>query len=262
MAKGQVIETVAEEIAENLEEAAEVTRMIDTRAVGFFLGGIGVGVAIGFYFGHRWNKEKIKAEAFKQSEAEVEKIREIYRSSTETVRVVPEKPGLNEVIEERGYSQKVMDEEVERPTRPPVPVSPSSPAKSLFPEHEPSLAKETGKSKDDGWSFTEEIAQRDHIKPYILHQNEFTERQTDFNQVTITYYAIDETLTDEEEEIIINPDTVVGLENLMKFGHGADDFDVLFVRNESLQMEFEICRVNESYEQAVLGLSDDEQDGS
>lgn len=262
MAKGQVIETVAEEIAENLEEAAEATRMIDTRAVGFFLGGIGFGAVLGFYFGHRWNKEKIKAEAFKQSEEEVEKIREIYRSSTETVRVVPDKPGLDEVLEERGYSERVTDEEVERPTRPPVPVSPASPARSLFPEQEPSIVRDSGKSKDDGWDFGTEIAQRTPSRPYIIHQNEFTENQKDYSQVTITYYAGDGVLTDEDEEIIVESDEVVGLDNLEKFGHGSDDFDVLFVRSEYRRMEFEICRVHDSYEHAVQGLSDDEQDGS
>lgn len=251
MATGQVIETVAEEIAENLEEAAEVTRAIDTRAVGFFLGGVGVGVAVGFFFGHRWNKEKIKAEAFKQSEAEVEKIREVYRTSAETVRIVHDKPSLDEVIEERGYSNRVTDEEVERPTRPPVPVSPPSVSRSLFPEQEPSIEVETGKSKDDDWNFTEEIAQRTHNRPYILHQNEFTEDQSGYSQLTYTYYAPDDVLTDEAEEIVENPDTMVGTDNLQRFGHGADDFDVLFVRNDRLRMEFEICRVHESWEDAV-----------
>lgn len=263
MAKGQVIETVAEEIAENLEEAADVTRAIDTRAVGFFVGGIGVGFAIGFFFGHRWNKEKIKAEAFKQSEAEVEKIREIYRSSTETVRVVEDKPSLEEVVEERGYSTRVTDEEMERPTRPPVVVKPATPHVPPFPDQEPTFETPVGsKGKDDGWDWKVELAQRTHDRPYILHQNEFTEKEAEgFSQVTYTYYIGDEVLTDEGEDIVENPDVVVGTFNLDRFGHGADDFDVLYVRNQRLSMEFEICRVHESYQEAMERSVGNEQDG-
>ena len=32
-----------------------------------------MGAAVGFYFGYRWNREKIKAEAFKESEEEIDK---------------------------------------------------------------------------------------------------------------------------------------------------------------------------------------------
>ena len=72
------LEQVVEEVAENLEEAAEVTRQQSIPELSDFLvGGFAVGVAVGFYFGHRWNKEKIRAEAFKKSEEEVEKIREV-----------------------------------------------------------------------------------------------------------------------------------------------------------------------------------------
>jgi hypothetical protein len=256
VAKGQVIETVAEEIAENLEEAAAATRGIDTKALGFFLGGIGVGVAIGFFFGHRWNKEQIKEEAFKQSEEEVEKIRQIYRSSAEGVRIVEDKPSLEDVVEERGYSTRVTDEEVDRPTRPPVVVKPAT---SSFPEHEQRIEK----LKDDVWDWDIERAQRTHDRPYILHQTEFFEKERDegYARLTYTYYAGDETLTDEAEEIVENPDTVVGTFNLDKFGHGADDVDVLYVRNQRLQMEFEICRTDESYQEAMERSVGNEQDG-
>lgn len=271
MAKGQVIETVAEEIAENLEEAADVledaasaTRGIDTRAVGFFLGGVCFGAAVGFFFGHRWNKEKIKAEAFKQSEEEVEKIREIYRTSAESVRVVEKKPSLDEVVEERGYSHRVTDEEMDRPTRPPVVVKPATPHVPPFPDEEPTIETITGgKAKDDGWDWKVELAQRTHDRPYILHQNEFMEKEAEgFSQVTYTYYLGDETLTDEAEEVVENPDTMVGTFNLERFGHGTDDFDVLYVRNQRLDMEFEICRVHESWEEAQQRSGGHEPDRS
>ena len=72
-------DTIVEEIALNLEEAAQATRRINVTSVSFLLGGIGVGLAVGFYLGHRWNTAQIRAEAFKKSEDEVEVIREVYR---------------------------------------------------------------------------------------------------------------------------------------------------------------------------------------
>ena len=52
------VEVVAEEVASNLEELAQATRRINVNSVTFFLGGLTVGAAVGFYFGHKWNKEE------------------------------------------------------------------------------------------------------------------------------------------------------------------------------------------------------------
>jgi hypothetical protein len=97
-----VAEAVAEEVATNLEEIAEVTRRIDGRAVSFSSRrACSLGIPIGFYFGIEWNKEKIIADAFQEAEEEIEQMREMYQTS----RVArTEKPGVQEIIEERGYS--------------------------------------------------------------------------------------------------------------------------------------------------------------
>ena len=101
MAKGQVVEAVAEEVASNLEEVAVVARKLDTRAVKFLLGGVGVGLVVGFTVGYVWRKKKLANEAFSKSEEEVEKIRDMYRREYDGVKVVQSKPPLEEVVEER-----------------------------------------------------------------------------------------------------------------------------------------------------------------
>jgi hypothetical protein len=230
---------LTEQVAEHLEDAAEVTRQIDTRVVGSFFVGVAVGAAIGFYYGYRFNKEKIRAEAFRKSDEEVDKIREIY---AERYRVANDKPALEDVVEEKGYGgHSIRVETPERPTRPPVVVQ------------EP-------KSKDDGWNYPLEMATREGKRSYVIHQDEFHQNTSEFNQVTYSFYSIDEVLADERDVKVDRPDLIVGLENLEKFGHGADDVDVVYVRNDPLEMEFEICRVNKSYEVEVLGIvSDDEE---
>jgi hypothetical protein len=224
------IDTVVEEVADNLEEMAEATRRINTNSVGFFVGGVVVGAAIGFYFGYRFNKEKIKAEAFQQSEEEVAKIREEYQRKT--VAAQP-KPSVEEVLEERGY---------DRPLPAPVPV------------YEPPRITVLDKDKDQGWNYEEELKSRFANEPYVIHQDEFSAHESGYSQVTYTYYAADDVLVDEENgHPLPHADIVVGVNNL-KFGHGTDDDDVVFVRNDKLNLEMEICRVHQSYEEEVLGI--------
>lgn len=257
MATEQVVEQVAETVAENLEEAAVVVRHINAQRIAYSVGGLCVGLAIGFVVGYRWNRTKIRAEAFKESEKEVEQIREMYRDSA---RVVRGKPELDEVVEERGYSVEITpDEEPERPTRPPVPVHPPS---VIIREHVPdvpTIKLDTGKSKDLHWDFAEELATRSEERPYIIHQDEYQGNATGYKQEVLTWYVEDSVLTDEDEEPMDDADDIVDLNHMSKFGHGTDDFNVLFVRNDRLQMEYEICRDPGSYEEARQGLTDHDE---
>ena len=111
------VDVVVEEVADNLEELAEATRRINRTSVGFFVGGFAVGAVFGFFWGYRYNKEAIKAEAYKQSEKEVAKIRDLYQAK---VVAAQPKPTIEEMIEEGGYS--VIAPTPERPLPPPVPV--------------------------------------------------------------------------------------------------------------------------------------------
>lgn len=264
---------VVEEVAVNLEEAAAATRKLNVTGIGYLFGGLLVGASIGFWFGARWNKEKIKAEAFKKSEEEVEKIREFYQ---DTAKIVTEKPSLEEVVEDRGYSTAEAEEVVqERPTRPPVPVQepPTSPMPPAIPVQEPvvlprrdftpsGVAKrhvEREKDKNENWDYDLELRQRTSTEPYIIHQDEFAQNEPEHSQVVYTYYAVDGVLVNEGEEKIRRPDQYVGLNNLKSFGHGTDDYHVLYVRNERLELDFEICLLAASYEETVEGLSSDEE---
>lgn len=242
-----VVEIVAEEVADNLEEIAEVTRRLNANHIGLVLGGVAIGAAVGFYFGYRFNKEKLRAEAFAESEKQVEQIREVYQQKA--VAAEP-KPTVEQVMEQRGYSMAA--EEMPRPLPAPVPITPhpvSAP---------PVVVTESGgKDKNDGWDFPTEIAQRSPDEPYVIHQDEFTESIPGYSHVTYTYYAEDDVLVDEGDgHPLPHADLIVGVQNL-KFGHGADDINVVFVRNDRLQTEMEICRSPHSYEESVLGLERD-----
>lgn len=242
------IDTAVEEVASNLEEIAEATRRINTKSAGFVLGGLAIGFGIGFYVGRRWNREKLRAEAFEQSAEEVERIRQAYfhkdqeeeKPSTPVVVVaVPEKPSAEDVIQERGYA---------RPLKPPVPGLVDPRTVSAPPPQLPV------------WDYQREIAGRLDGEPYVIHQDEFSGNETGYTQTTYTYYAKDDVLVDDDSgHPLPHGDIIVGQNNL-RFGHGTDDIDVVFVRNDKLQLEMEICRVHDSYEEKVLGLENSEPD--
>jgi hypothetical protein len=95
---------------------------------------------------------------------------------------------------------------------------------------------------------------RDRRTPYILEKDEYLESDSDFNQTTVTYYAGDETLADERDDIIEDIDKVVGLANLQRFGHGSGDPRVLYVRNELLEIDYEILLHEDKYKDLVAGM--------
>jgi hypothetical protein len=249
-------ELVAEQVADHIEDVAEVTRHINATSVRYFLGGVCFGAALGFYIGYRYNREKIKAEAFKESEEEIENIREHYQQKVKAYENSAGKADLSEIVVREGYTpgpaegpdvilQGVDYDRSQRPLKPMVPVDP---AKRVF--------RSTNASKDkmDGWNFPKELSHRSHEHPYIIHQDEFAQNETEYAQVTYTYYAEDDVLLDEAEEIILDRDDIVGSGVLNRFGHGTDDFNILYVCNPVLELEIEICRTSGSYEVEVLGL--------
>ncbi len=103
---------------------------------------------------------------------------------------------------------------------------------------------------DMDWDYEAEVAKRSLDKPYIIHQDEYFAKETEYSQSTLTYYAGDDILVDEREVPIYNYKSVTG--ELM-FGHGSDDQNVVYVRNDRLSGEYEILRDSGSYEVEVLG---------
>lgn len=260
-------EEVTEQIAEHLEEAANATRQIDSRIVGAFTSGAIFGIAIGLVFGYRYNKEKIKAEAFKESEAAIAEMREYYNSKIVALQA-QDKKNVEEIVEERGYSTKegpmdVVDMEAVaklRPLRPVVPVTEPPhhvvEAPHLSTRHA-MRSLEGQKDKNEGWSYPHELSQRKPGVPYIIHQDEYSAGESGYQQVSYTYWAKDDILTDEDETVIENRDNLIGENNLRRMGHGSDDINIVYVRNSQLELEFEICRHEGSYEEVVLGLEND-----
>lgn len=275
-------EQVIEHVAQGFEEAARATRRINVHNVSLVFGGLAVGAAIGFYFGYRFNREKIRAEEFQRSEREIAEMRAVYQARearheakrTREAREasMPEKPAVDDLVKEKGYtSYSRTDAPIEeRPLPSPVPgvVTPSPSDKPSIDSREKinkireaylarRLSEGGDKDKNEGWVYAQELTQRSSTRPYIIHEDEFSQCESGYQQVTYTYYAMDDVLTDEEDTILNNRENLIGA-NTLRWGHGASDINLVHIRNPVLEIEFEICRMPQSFEAEVLGLQDEE----
>jgi hypothetical protein len=253
------IEPVIEEVATNLDEAANAVRMLDARVMGAFSFGVATGIVIGFVWGHRYNKTKLRAEIEKEAEEEISQMREFFQQKVIALQGEAEKKQpAEEIVEERGYT--ITENEIipdvsptlegtvvapppQRPLRPPVPIIEDPPGSPLA---------------IPGWDYRMENIARSKNPglPYIIHMDEFNQELPAYDKTAYTYYPVDDVLTDEDESIITNRDDLIGVGTLERFGHGSDDPNIVHVRNNRLQLHIEIDRLpNHSYEEDVMGLS-------
>lgn len=108
---------------------------------------------------------------------------------------------------------------------------------------------------DEEFDYEKELAQRGETDPYVISAEEFLENETDFTQINLTYYAGDDVLSDEEDRTVDNK-SVVGENNLQKFGHGSKDRNVVYIRNPRFKTEYEVVRSQGKFAVEVLGFNE------
>lgn len=97
--------------------------------------------------------------------------------------------------------------------------------------------------------------ERNPNKPFILTQREFEEGEHEYTQNTLTYYEGDDVLTDDRDQPIHNKLPVVGEDNL-RFGTKSNDPNVVYIRNNHLEVDFEVCRSAGTFSEEVLGYTE------
>jgi hypothetical protein len=100
-------------------------------------------------------------------------------------------------------------------------------------------------------------------RPYVISVVEFMENGKGEGSQTLRYWS-DGVMTDDvdyrkgQDLGTYNQgriDEMVGLSNLKHFGKGSQSDDILYVRNEKINMDYEIELRDESYSETVLGIS-------
>lgn len=109
------------------------------------------------------------------------------------------------------------------------------------------------------WDHEMEAASRTPNHPYVITHQEFLENDGEFEQSSLTYFEGDDALVDELDAAILphEVERLVGVDNLTRFGHGSDDNQLVYIRNEKLEIDFEVILNRGKYAEVVLGFRDD-----
>ena len=113
---------------------------------------------------------------------------------------------------------------------------------------------------EDAWDQDVEESMRTPKYPYIITVEEFNENEPDHEQLQVTFYEKDGVLCDDSDGVINNIDGNVGEGNMLRFGHGSKDRNIVYIRNERRQVDYEVARDERSYTAHVLGMDDEEDE--
>lgn len=174
------------------------------------------GLAVGAVAGAVIVKNKVLADA----KAEIDEVREYYRESR----------GVKEVEEVKEKVEETIDR-----------------IQDLIEEHEtePKTEKEHTNYNQIAKMYTSknEFQTPMYDDPFVIDPSEFGENP-EYDTETLTYFA-DGVLVDDVDDVIEEPDIVVGLENLKIFEElGAT---TVYVRNDIYKTDYEIIRDDWNY---------------
>ena len=174
------------------------------------------GLAVGAVAGAVLVKNKVLADA----KAEIDEVREYYRESR----------GVKEVEEVKEKVEETIDH-----------------IQDLIKEHE--TKPQTEKEHTNYSQITKMYMSEDEYltpmydDPFVIDPSEFGEIP-EYDTETLTYFA-DGVLVDDVDDVIEEPDIVVGLENLKVFEEfGATS---VYVRNDIYRTDYEIIRDDWNY---------------
>lgn len=101
--------------------------------------------------------------------------------------------------------------------------------------------------------FDPEAEVRSPDAPYVIKFEEFVEGKPGVTAENLTYYEADDVLCKDDDELVEDVNGLVGNINLTKFGLGSQDANVVYIRNEKWNCDFEVTRVKSSYAEVVGG---------
>lgn len=187
----------------------------------------GVGAAIGF--GGSWLLFKKKYE--NKADEEIDEVKKYYLDKY----LVQQKK-----IENLEENSKKMDKAIEK------------------------IEEKEGYKKDTGTTAYNKIGKEDEkvkaeaespeedepTKPYLITEEEFLNDKNEYEKLSLTYYTFDDTLADECDEMIDIEDTI----STDIYNQLSDANEDLYVRNNTIETDFEIMRVEGSFHDRYGGF--------
>lgn len=171
------------------------------------------GLAIGAVAGAYVIKNKVLADA----KAEIEEVRDYYRSQRGEV--------IREEVEE---VKEMVEETIDR-------------VQDMIKENNSKKEYVNYNKLVNNYNPSKNVVEYDD--PFIIDPSEFGE-DPEYDTMTLTYFA-DGVLVDDVDDVIEEPDIVVGLENLKVFEEfGASS---IYVRNDIYKTDYEVIRDDWNY---------------
>jgi hypothetical protein len=261
---------VLDEVNDLVEEALDAIEAVQTK--NYTMRYVGLALIVGStaaFVTYRIVKKRLKEEYAEIARQEIEEARAYYSRNAKPAspaelaeRYADEKkedeaaPADVELAEVRRLSASYRSDDIEeaRATLEEKPEEPVAPVnQNVFEMADPGT---------DEFDYEEEERKRSEDEPYILSHDEFMASEKDYQQVQFTYYEGDDVLCDEKDQVVEDEDAVVGAANLLQFGHGSKDRNIVYIRNDRLQLEFEVVKSDGKYAEQVLGFiehSDDDK---
>lgn len=253
---------VAEKVAEESAQVAEVTRRLNASHAGFLVGGIGIGLAVGFAGGYFLQKKVLQLKYEKIADKEIAAMKEHYLRKTVAMEATVEKKEktLEDVSRDVRYSSEGGDNVpyYKMGSEPDKPLG--SPSIDLG-DHQNVFAVPDDEEEivvDPSWDYARENKLRQPDVPYAIHQDEFKQGLEGYEKWTLTYFEGDDVLCNKKDEVIEEQDEFIGLGNLSRFGQGSGDPNIVYVRNEEKKLDIEIVHSDRKYAVEVHGFADDE----
>ena len=91
-------------------------------------------------------------------------------------------------------------------------------------------------------------------RPYIISHLLWHEHDPNIEKISMTYYEGDDTLAYDDDTSVDDVSYLIGDDVFAHFGEMSGDKDIVYVRNEALQKDFEVVRDGNSYAAAVGGI--------
>ncbi len=248
----------AEEVIDNLATLVDETTTIVKNNPLVIVGVAVVALGVGGYLGYRYGVKRTALKYEEIMEREIHQAKVFYKRLAKEGEYETPESAVDALVPEEvveaisSYQGKGRDRTVPYNKITHVPPPPVVAVESVEVTTNNVFTASGADPRD--WDYNVEIASRDTTKPYVISFEEFNENEEGHEQATLAYFSSDDTLVDEKDQPIDNTEYTVGDDNLSRFGHGSNDRNVVYVRNERLGMDFEVVRSNGSYSQSVLGI--------
>lgn len=94
------------------------------------------------------------------------------------------------------------------------------------------------------WDYELRKRERRTARTYVLHRDEFYANELEFDQISLTYYSLDNVMLDEDDQYIEDYSAMIGD---LQFGIGSPDPAIFYVRNHDTKTEYEVLLLEESF---------------